>query len=140
MKPIPQWCEMVRTAVYSGNICMSDEKEEIDKVTEELRQGRVELLEAYKEELLKIDPNMSTEVMEKFIQSSAPRADDIRISYKDVEDQYKTLQKELSPQDLKMLDKDVEICEIMNCKCATNDEAMLYLMKISKGNPGNLFK
>eukprot|EP01037_Dinobryon_pediforme_P026246 gene26246-28699_t len=89
MTPVPMWCEMARSAlpVNTEEIWMSEDQEEIDDVTNRLVVKQKELRALYRDVIVKTFTNIPDELARLIAEFSGPVALDVRVAFKDDEEQ-----------------------------------------------------
>ena len=83
------WCEMARSAlpVNTEEIWMSEDQEEIDDVTNRLVVKQKELRALYRDVIVKTFTNIPDELARLIAEFSGPVALDVRVAFKDDEEQ-----------------------------------------------------
>eukprot|EP01033_Poteriospumella_lacustris_P014152 gene14152-10105_t len=89
MAPVPMWCELARSAlpVNTDEIWMSEDKKEIDDVTNRLVAKQKELSALYRDEMVKTFTNLPDELARLIAEFSGPVAMDVAMEKKDATQQ-----------------------------------------------------
>eukprot|EP01042_Synura_sphagnicola_P005752 gene5752-7342_t len=89
LTPVPMWCQMARSAlpVNTEEIWMSEDKKEIDAVTNRLVAKQKQLSVLYRDEMVKTFTNLPDELARLIAEFSGPVALDVRVAFNDDEEQ-----------------------------------------------------